>query len=211
MTIKIKKPKLRLVKRPAQSIQEASQPDHKVRYRMKPEHAAAVKTRALRNYRKAQEDFELAGNTVLRSLEYLEDYAETIVVRNELTGRTSQMRIVRLTVLAKLLNTSYQTVWRWTSATGQLPEPVLVANLDRERPVYHVEEVRCMVRAIGDHLNEFKYYRKDHTGTRDRIFHDIDQLRQSNYGEGQHHGSQTQSRRQGPGSKARVKGIRRPG
>ena len=207
--MKVKKPK-RLVKRSPESLAQAGQPDHKIRYRMKPDHAAAVRDRALRTYRKNQmakgEEFELTGSTVLRSLSTLDDYAESLPVINLLTGKPAVMRVVRLTVLAQLLDTTYQTIWRWSSSTSQLPEPVLTARNDRDRPVYHLEEVRVMVRAIGEHLNRFKYYRKDHASTRDSIFQLIDQLRQNNFGE-QHHGNQTRRQGQTPGQQ----GIRRPG
>lgn len=196
-----RKPKVKIVKRSPETLEAAALPNHTVRYRTQPSHAAAVRSRALRAYRQGKKDFELAGSTVLRTLTCLDEYAENLPVRNELTKKTSYMQVIRLTVLAKLLNTSYQTIWRWTCDTQQLPEPVLIASLDRDRPVYHVEEVRVMVRAIGDHLNTFRYYRKDHAGTRDRIFHDIDQLRATNFGEVSN--GKTHHQGQGPGSEAR--------
>lgn len=183
-------------------------PQHKVRYRYAPGFADKVRERALTDYRQERgKDFELTGATVLRSLDCLDDYAESLTIRDENTGSLRIARVVRLTVLAKLLDTSYQTIWRWSSETKQIPEPVLTeVSQGRERPVYHVEECRVMIRAIGEHLNRFKYYRQDHAGTRDRLFHDIDQLRSNNYGV-KHHGNQGQGK-DAPG-KARVKA--RPG
>jgi len=209
---------VKIIRKPAKvtkvsraNIADAAQPAHKVRYKMNAAHASSVKERALRVYRKAQKakgkEFELTGATVLRAEPMVPDYAETLPVHNALTGKQAVMPVVRLTVLAQLLDTSYQTIWRWTSDTKQLPEPVLTARLDRDRPVYHAQEVMVMVRAIGKHLNQFKYYRKDHVGTRDQIFNEIERLRETNYGETTN-GNETQSRRQSPGSKARIRKTR---
>lgn len=174
-------------------------PKHQERYRFKPGFADNMRDRARQDYRAERgKEFELSGATVLRSLEFLDEHAEALTCREESTGKLRIMRVVRPTVLAKLLDTSYQTIWRWSSETGQIPEPALTeTNQGRERPVYHVEEVRVMIRAIGEHLNQFKYYRKDHAGTRDRIFHDIDQLRLNNYGVKSHGNLENQG--QGPG------------
>lgn len=203
--------RLRIISRPKAALKQAQEADHKVRYRMKPAHAVSVKDRARKAYRQSQKaegkEFELPGATVLRSLAFLDDYAEKLAVHNKLTNKTASMQVVRLTVLAKLLDTSYQTIWRWTSDTEQLPEPVLTARLDRDRPVYHVEEVRAMVRVIGEHLNQFKYYRKDHTGTRDRIFHAIELLRNTNFGDTTN-GTESKTVRKNPARKALGKAKR---
>ncbi len=181
MADETKKPRIKIKPRKHKAV---NLPAHQVRYRFQPGFADKVKTRAIQDYRSERgKEFELSGATVLRSLDFVEEHAENLTVRNESTGRIAIMRVIRPTVLAKLLDTSYQTVWRWSSETGQIPEPILTEiSQGRERPVYHVEEVRVMIRAVGEHLNDFKYYRKDHAGTRDRIIHDIDQLRLNNFG-----------------------------
>lgn len=177
------KPKPKVKIKPRKGV-VVTLPKHQERYRFKPGFADHMRERARQEYRAERgKEFELSGATVLRSLDFVDEHAEALTCRDERTGKMRIMQVVRPTVLAKLLDTSYQTIWRWSSETGQIPEPALTeTNQGRERPVYHVEEVRVMIRAIGEHLNQFKYYRKDHAGTRDRIFHDIEQLRLNNYG-----------------------------
>lgn len=178
------KPPTKFKVRPRKSVPAADEPAHKLRYKFKEGFAAKVKDRSLKTYRAQKgKEFELTGNTVLRSINSVEDVAETLLVTNNETGNSFKANVVRLTILAKLLNTSYQSIWRWVSETKLLPEPILVeTSKGRERLVYHVDEVRVMVRAIGEHLNRFKYYRQDHTGTRDRIFSEIETIRSNNYG-----------------------------
>lgn len=180
------KPKKRVVKKARTSVPDAEAPAHKLRYRFKPGFASKVKEHARKAYRADKgKDFEISGATVLRSLDFLEEHTETTMVRNVETKKAHTMPIVRLMNLANLLDTSYQTIWRWTSSTGQLPEPILTAedSMGVTRPVYHVEEVKIMIREIGEHLNNFKYYRKDHIGTRERIYRAIEAIRNANYGE----------------------------
>jgi hypothetical protein len=207
------KPKIKI--KPRKTTPVKSLPKHQERYRFKPGFADKVRSRSLKDYRAERgKDFELSGATVLRSLDFVEDHAESLTIRDERTGKLRIARVVRPTVLAKLLDTSYQTIWRWSSETGQIPEPILTeVSQGRERPVYHVEECRVMIRAIGEHLNGFKYYRKDHTGTRDRIFHGIEELRLNNYGvipNGNLESSRKNPRAEGKPGKV-VGKIRRPG
>lgn len=203
MTDKVKPTKIKV--KPRRVVEDL--PKHKERYRFTPGFADKVRTRALKDYRAQQgKEFELSGATVLRSLDFVEDHAALLQVRNERTGKVQVMQVVRPTVLAKLLDTSYQTIWRWSSETGQIPEPILTeVNQGRERPVYHIAEVRLMIQAIGEHLNNFKYYRKDHAGTKDRLFHDIEQLRTSNYGVKTNGNLENQGQGPGKGIKARVR------
>lgn len=199
------KPKIKI--KPRKNV-AVIMPKHQERYRFKPGFADNMRDRARQDYRAERgKDFELSGATVLRALDFVEEHAESLTVREDSTGNIRIMRVVRPTVLAKLLDTSYQTIWRWSSETGQIPEPVLTEiSQGRERPVYHVEEIRVMIRAIGEHLNQFKYYRKDHAGTRDRIFHDIDQLRHSNFGVKSHGNLENQGQGSGKdGGKIRVR------
>jgi hypothetical protein len=193
-----------LIKKPAPATD--AKPAHKVRYE-NPIFAAKVKGMALRSYRAAKKgEFELTGNTVLRALKFVDEYAEKQSVLNTNTGKSAVLPIILPTVLAQLLDTSYQTIWRWSKETQQVPEPTLIDHSrGRDLPVYHVEEARIMVRVIGEHLNEFKYYRKDHAGTRDRLFHEIEQLRHANYGEKTNGTHQTQGDRKSSGVKALVR------
>lgn len=159
------------------------------RYRFDETFSGKAKDASKRRYRSEKgADFELTGNVILRALDYVEDYAEPMPVNNEITGEAEQYLCILPTVLAKLLNTSYQTIWRWTSETGQLPEFALTKQTGRGGGVYHVEEARIIIRHIGEHLKAYKYYRKDHTGVRDRMFNEIQALRDLNYGV-QDHGS----------------------
>jgi hypothetical protein len=173
---------------------------------------AALQTAAERqrtSYRRGKgSDYELTGSVTLRALEFIDDAVSSMQVTNTLTGDNEVHPVFRLTYVAELLNVSYMTFWRWTSETQQVPAPVLFDNSrGREYGVYHLEEVRVMVAVIGQHLKSFKYYRKDHDGTRKQVFDQIEALRMRNFNHGEKpHGSQAK------GQSARRKGkIRRPG
>ena len=156
-----------------------------------------MKERSRKAYRTSKgKDFELEGNVVLRSLEFIDQDAIPIPVVNSLMSRTEIMPVIRITHVAKLLNMSYQSLWRWTSETQQVPMPVLTdASSGREYGVYHVEEVRIMVQVIGEHFRSFKYYRSDHEATKRKLFDAIEALRAVNFNkeDDTHHGS-TQKR-----------------
>lgn len=153
------------------------------KYAMDTVHAEKMKQRSIRNYRKTKgASFELTGSVVKRALDFLDGEAATLPVFNSLTKRTASLPVIRLTHAAKLLNVSYQTLWRWSSETEQLPMPVLTDNSHgREYAVYHLEEIRVMIRTLGDHLNQYRYYRTDHTATREKVFAEIQALRANNY------------------------------
>lgn len=177
----------------------------KSRYRFNAAFAEGERARARKSYRAAKgKDFELTGSIVLGALSFYEDLAETLPVVNLITSETEHFPVLRLTKIAQLLDVSYQTLWRWTSETEQLPEPVLVDNTTgREYGVYHVEEVRVMLSVIGQHLCDFKYYRKNHEAVKKSLFDQFDALRALNYnqtqpstGEEQHvHQNQRQASR----------------
>ena len=142
-------------------------------YKDKPEFSAKMRRTARRSYRKSQgSDFELEGNTVLRSLTFLDEAAKMKRVTTPYSKKAVNMPVVTPTELAKLLNTTYQTLWRWTTPEiGLLPAPIIMdSSTGRKLGVYHRDEVEAMIEVIGQHLNEFKYYRKDHTKTRDKLF-----------------------------------------
>ncbi len=177
------------------------------RYRFKEGFASKAKEHARDTYRKNKgKEFELGGSTVLRSLEFVEASAEMLPCKNERSGKTAVMPVIRPTELAKLLDTTYQTIWRWSSDTEQLPEPILTdTSQARGRPVYHLEEVRVIIRAIGEHLNEYRYYRQSHLGVKDRIFSEIETIREANYGE--QNGNQAKRKVQGKAGKNRRSGT----
>jgi len=153
------------------------------RYRFKPGFSDKVKERSRKVYRSSKgKDFELEGGVVLRALEFLDAETKPLPVLNQLTNRVEVLPVLRLMYAAKLLNVSYQTLWRWTSETQQVPMPVLVdTSSGREYAVYHVEEIRVMIRIIGDHLTRFKYYRSDHEATKKKLFAEIEALRALNF------------------------------
>jgi len=155
----------------------------KARYRFQPGFANEVKKRSRKIYRKEKgKDFELMGKVVLRSLDTLDLEAETKAVINQITSETEVFPVIGLTHVAKLLNITYQTIWRWTSETRQLPMPVLIdTSTGREYGVYHLEEVRVIVSTIGEHLCDFKYFRKDHEQVTRSLLHQIDALRARNF------------------------------
>ena len=205
------RPSLKVKVKVRKSIPSPNEAAHQFRYRMKDGFADRVKERSLKQYRAGRgKEFELSGSTVIRSLAFVDEHVEQLTVKNSQTGRVSISPVVRLTILAKLLDTSYQTIWRWSSETNQLPEPILTeTGHGRELPVYHVEEVRIMIRAIGEHLNEFKYYRKDHTGTRDKLFSQIEEIRLNNYGEPSHGNRQSSGKNTPRQSRPRKVVVRR--
>ena len=174
-------------------------------YRFKPGFSEKAKDRSRKVYRKSKgQEFELEGNVVLRALEFVDDEATTLPVLNQMTNRTEQMPVLRLMYAAKLLNVSYQSLWRWTSETQQVPMPVLVdTSSGREYAVYHLEEVKVMLRIIGDHLTRFKYYRSDHEQPKRLLFAEIEALRALNFNTtGEPNGDQKErphTRRKGKG------------
>ena len=154
----------------------------KRKYRFESGFADAAKERSRKAYRSTAKEFELEGNVVKRALEFVDAEAQTLPVLNQLTNRTEQMPVLRLMYAAKLLNVSYQTLWRWTSETQEVPMPVLVDTTSgREYAVFHLEEVKVLLRIIGDHLTRFKYYRSDHEQPKQLIFAEIEALRALNF------------------------------
>ena len=161
------------------------------RYKLTPE----AKLRDRKKYRKEKvQTFTLTGHITLRALEFFEGDAKHLPVVNLITSETEILPVFRLQQLAQLLNTSYQTLWRWTSETQQLPEPVLLDNTTgREYPVYHLEEARVIITVIGEHLCRFAYYRKDHEAPKRALTEQLNALRAQNFhttGESQHGNSQ---------------------
>lgn len=200
----MKKPKIKLLRRTPAVVLTQKQVD----YAAKPDMRDRLKESARKSYRSGKgRQFELGGATVLRSLDFYTAEAIHTNVMNPETGVVQPMAVIRPTKLAELLNTTYQTVWRWITVTGQLPEPALfevTPDGGQGRGVYHVSEAEVMIRALADHLKGFKYYRSDHTATTEKIFSQITHLRTINYGV-HHDGNQASDRK-----KARPR-IRRSG
>jgi hypothetical protein len=189
----MKKTKIKLLRRTPAVVLTQKQVD----YKDKPEMRNRLKESARKNYRSGKgREFELGGTTILRSLDFYTTEAINTNVMNPETGVVRPMAVIRPTKLALLLNTTYQTVWRWITVTGQLPEPALFEvspDGGQGRGVYHISEVEVMIRALADHLKGFKYYRSDHTATTEKIFSQIAHLRTINYGE-QYDGNQASNR-----------------
>lgn len=179
-------------------------------YRFKSGFAEKAKERSRKTYRSGKgKEFELQGNVVLTSLKFVDDEAKVFPVFNQLNNRTEHMPVLRLMYAAKLLNVSYQSLWRWTSETQQVPMPVLVdMSSSREYAVYHLEEVKIILRIIGDHLTRFKYYRSDHEAPKRQLFAEIEALRARNFNTtiGEPNGDQEErphTRRKGKGRRTR--------
>ena len=139
-----------------------------------------LRNKSRKRYRKEQgASFEIGGASVLRSLEF---YREAAVVAPTLSPdetSTHNYPILSMTETAKLLDVTYQTLWRWTTDdVGILPPPIFKEmKTGRLLGVYHADEVKVMIEVIGKHLNGYKYYRKDHTTTRDTLFDKITEVR----------------------------------
>lgn len=125
------------------------------------------------SYRKNTANFESVSP--LRSLDYYATLAEQLPV--EYNGRTFTTSCIKVTALADLLQTSYQSLWRSLTA-GSIPSPVLVTRMGkRELLVYTQDEVRVIITIIGEHKRQFSYYRKDHHHTRKRLFDEVTKIR----------------------------------
>jgi len=184
--------------------------DAKPTHKLKTGFPEKGKERARQVYRKSKgAEFELEGNIVLRALEFVDAEAQPLPVFNQMTNKPEVLPVLRLMYAAKLLNVSYQTLWRWTSETQQVPMPVLVdQSSGREYAVYHVPEVRAMIRVIGEHLTSFKYYRSDHEATKRKLFSEIETLRALNFNTiGVPNGSE--KKRSRPRRKSKGRGTRR--
>lgn len=140
---------------------------------------AKAKALSLLKYRRKRgHEFELSGNVVLRALDFIDEEAISRSMFCILDEKTYTIPYISMTMLAKMLTVTYQTLWRWQTQTGQIPLPVFRTNgKGRNYFAYHVEEARVVVAVIGGHLNQFKYYRHDHTGTRDRLFRFVEDAR----------------------------------
>lgn len=133
-----------------------------------------------------------SGNKALDGLRTVDDVSLELDVRNTASGHSGVFSVIRLTQLAEVLGLSYQTIWRWTSDTQQLPAPVLIdSTTGRDFPVYHVEEARVIIEIVGNHLRQFKHYRKDHVGVRKQLHDKINALRLTTLSQnGEQHGDQ---------------------
>jgi hypothetical protein len=173
--------KLKIKRRRPGTVRQANKSDYALHANVR----ETAKEQSRKTYRHNRgKDFELGGATVLRSLEFVDAEAQTLPVANTITAQVERLPVLRLTNVAALLNVSYQTLWRWTTETEQLPMPVLVdQSTERGYDVYHLEEVRIMIGVIGEHLNDFKYYRKDHDIPRNKLVAQIDALRANNFNE----------------------------
>lgn len=125
------------------------------------------------SYRKSTDNFEMTSPS--RSLDYYAQLAEQLPV--EYNGVTFTAPCIKVTALADLLQISYQSLWRSTSA-GSIPAPVLITRMGkRELLIYHQDEARVILTVIADHKRQFSYYRKDHHHTRKRLFDEITAIR----------------------------------
>lgn len=196
MTLKIKR---RIKRKPLSKA--------KANYKFHPGYSDNAKEQALKKYRKSKgKDFELIGSTVLRALEHIDLDAQMLPVVNQLTAKTENHPVMRLNYAAALLNVSYQTIWRWTTETQQLPMPVLIDNTKgREYPVYHLEEIRIIVGTIGKHLCSFKYYRKDNDAVKNKLFTGIEALRAKNFKVSGDENNGSSEKRESPRRKRKVR------
>jgi hypothetical protein len=140
--------------------------------------------------------FELTGKTTLRALDYLDEACHNMLVSHPSRSKPFTAPVVRILELAELLDVSYQTLWRWTNKTELLAPPIYTEAQGKGYGVYHLEEARVIISVVGQHLCEFKYYRKDHMGTIARLAEQLDAVRVNLPTEGEdHHGTKTPSHR----------------
>lgn len=113
-------------------------------------------------------------DSCLENLEQLDEMATTITVTLP-NGKVREIQGFTVTGLGGPLKTSGATVTRWLKR-NMLPQPFLETSRGK---VYHIEEVRVMVRVIGNHQLEFRQYRDDHEEVKDKLFKAVSDLRRS--------------------------------
>lgn len=146
----------------------------KERYKQDKDFREIRKKESRTSYRKKLgKDFEIVSP--LRSLDYYTTLAEQLPITYN--GNTFTAPCIKVTTLADLLQTSYQSLWRSITAET-IPAPVLVTHMGkRELLVYHQDEVRVILSIVGEHKKRFKYYRKDHTDTKTKLYDAISTIR----------------------------------
>lgn len=146
----------------------------KQRYENDETYRTNAKNASRKSYRK-KAGVEL--DNCLHSLGFLDNVAESDKVRLP-NGRETDYPVISVPRTSDLLQTLYQTVWRWINQ-GIIPKPILVTARDDNRPraVYHIDEVRILVEEIGAHQRQSKYLRKDHTEVIEAIERRINELR----------------------------------
>jgi hypothetical protein len=132
-------------------------------YQLDPEYKQEVQQRSRHKYRKAA-GVEL--DSCLRSLDFYTTLAitERVILPN---GKRRDLPVMDVPKTALVLQTQYQTLWRWISH-GMIPSPALLVGVKGGR--YHVEEVRLLIEIIGKHEQSFRYYRRDHVAVRQALF-----------------------------------------
>lgn len=119
-----------------------------------------------------RENAGVVMDSCLHNLEELESFATKLVVTLP-NGKVKEVMAFTITGIGGPLNISGATVTRWIRR-GMLPEPYLATGRGN---VYHIEEVRVMVRLIGNHQFEFRQYRDDHVALKKNVFRAIDDVR----------------------------------
>jgi hypothetical protein len=110
----------------------------------------------------------------LGSLDHLEDFCKVQLVTLP-NGDVKEWPVCNVSNLAEPLQTSAVSTNRWRQK-GMIPAPVLHTS---RGDCYHLEEVRSMVRILGEHQKDYRQYRADHTETRDRLFRENARIRSS--------------------------------
>jgi len=165
---------MRKVKRPVK-IKSEQADKHNTRrrekYQQDTDYKEKLKDVARLNYRKSVSREFMSCS---RNLGILGDLATVTLVEDE-QGMETRLPILNIPRTADALDKLYQNVWRWVDKE-MLPAPVL-HTVTSNQPVYHKAEVEVFIRVLGEHFENFAYYRRDHESTRKQIFEKIQKVR----------------------------------
>jgi hypothetical protein len=151
-------------------------PDPGDRYHSDAAYRDRAKTRGRRAYRTKVDGFELENCLV--SLKFIAQAAEVKPCQIP-GGGTKKLTVLTMTKTAGMLQKMYSTLHRWIK-DGRIPAPVLSEAGSRGNAMlYHVEEVRAMIRIIGKHESEVRYYRGDHTDIRNQVAKAVAEVRKA--------------------------------
>lgn len=114
-----------------------------------------------------------AANNPLTNVSRIGSFGEkrTVVMPG---GRVEEMVCLTTNELGPVLFKSVHILYRWRQA-GKLPKPVLATKAGVD--VYSVQEVRQIVRILGEHLTKTPYFHNSHTKTAKDIQTAVDGIR----------------------------------
>jgi len=89
------------------------------------------------------------------------------------SGASRNMLTFNKAELAKAMDTSYVSIDRWC-AKGQIPSPILISGA---KSYWCINEVLCIMDAVGKHLRTSSYYTTNDKRVKDEIFRGVSTVR----------------------------------